>query len=83
MKPTLKTFSLTPMQFKLHLHADETKWNTVLNEHIDTLVGLNEEVLAEGVDFHEKQYRGIIRDEFFEAKRKQVIGALFSQLDIM
>lgn len=62
------------MKIKLHLHANEKEWNAFLNGQIDTLVGLNEEVLVEGLTFHEKQYKGNIRDDFFVAKSKHIIS---------
>ena len=76
MKASMNTFGFSPFSIKLHLHTDRVKFKEVLNENVDTLVGLNEEVFTEGFDYHEKEYKGIIRDGFFEITSKHVIGVL-------
>lgn len=74
MKSQFKLFSTEPIKLNLHLNADMEAFDSALNAHIDTLLGLHERGHENGFITHEKDYRGVIRDEYFEAKRKFVVG---------
>ena len=76
MKPTLEVFGISRMKLTFHFYANGQKFQKALNENIDTLLGLNAEIMTEGFDIHEKEYRGVIRDDFFEVKSKHKIGVL-------
>jgi hypothetical protein len=47
-----------------------------LNALVDTVFGLQDEGYAEVFIAHKKSYRGVIRPDYFEIKRKFVIGVL-------